>query len=841
MSSTRHNRKRRASLSRFRLEELEARALLSLTAQPFSENVLDKSTLTFSLAPFVQESDPNATVTYSLTSTTTTDGGKISLDPGSGLVTFTPAASSPSQDSFSYSASDTDSNTTASEVVTLNLASIAANPSPIEEVEGQTTIGLTILNLPGAVQDDASQPSDTFSNLAVVQNGEGTVSLVDASTGRFTYTPPSSTFTGDVTITYQVTDGTSTNNSSVQIAIGPIAADPVAWGTLSSTTSTIPSTTVPSLKDRIHDITTTASYTFTSLVVPSGDGAVSNLNASTGSFTYTAPSATFTGTVPVQYTVSDGTNSTTGTVMILVGPLVTQPVAVSELDHQTSVTLTITDLPSAVQDIASDPTYTFSGLRLAGGGGSVPASGFDNPDDGTFTYDLPGSATPGPVHIDYTVTDGTNTASGVVTIQLAAIVANPAQYSILESTSSTLPALDGRINDVSSSPNLTFSNPTVPSVDGTVQFTNPSQGILSYTPPSLTIDGMVPIQYTVSDGTNTTTGVLDLEVAPLVTSPLLVPVALQTQTNDIASLVTSGNVADVSATPSYTFSNLVVPVGDGTAAFTNTTTGTLTYTPPSPTFFGVVQATYTVTDGDSHSASGSIVINVEQTIQPQPDGSLTAVLGRSLTIDASRLLANDTPAPDGLKPSIASVGDATNGTVVLNTNGTVTFTPTALGAASFQYTDTDASGDASTIATVNLIVKLATTIYWSSPQGITYGTPLSGTQLDAIPSVPGTLIYSPAPGTILHAGSRQVLKVTFTPDDTADYADDSFEVLIDVAQAPTYITWSNPADIVHGTALSGAQLDATATVGGTFTYVPAAGIGPRRRERPDPRRLLHPH
>ena len=65
--------------------------------------------------------------------------------------------------------------------------------------------------------------------------------------------------------------------------------------------------------------------------------------------------------------------------------------------------------------------------------------------------------------------------------------------------------------------------------------------------------------------------------------------------------------------------------------------------------------------------------------------------------------------------------------------------------------------------------------------------------------------------------------MTFTPTDTADYTDDSFEVLINVAQAPTYITWSNPADIVHGTALSGAQLDATATVGGTFTYVPAAG------------------
>ena len=40
--------------------------------------------------------------------------------------------------------------------------------------------------------------------------------------------------------------------------------------------------------------------------------------------------------------------------------------------------------------------------------------------------------------------------------------------------------------------------------------------------------------------------------------------------------------------------------------------------------------------------------------------------------------------------------------------------------------------------------------------------------------------------------------------------------------APT-ITWSNPADIVYGTLLSATQLNATASVPGTFTYTPALG------------------
>ena len=42
------------------------------------------------------------------------------------------------------------------------------------------------------------------------------------------------------------------------------------------------------------------------------------------------------------------------------------------------------------------------------------------------------------------------------------------------------------------------------------------------------------------------------------------------------------------------------------------------------------------------------------------------------------------------------------------------------------------------------------------------------------------------------------------------------------------ITWADPADITYGTALSGTQLDATASVPGTLTYTPAAGAGAGR-------------
>ncbi|MBD3796744.1 MAG: cadherin-like domain-containing protein [Campylobacterales bacterium] len=76
----------------------------------------------------------------------------------------------------------------------------------------------------------------------------------------------------------------------------------------------------------------------------------------------------------------------------------------------------------------------------------------------------------------------------------------------------------------------------------------------------------------------------------------------------------------------------------------------------------------------------------------------------SLTIDASKLLANDTDA-DGDTLTISSVQDATHGTVSLDTNGNVVFTPedNYTGEATFTYTVSDGQGGSDTASvTVNV-------------------------------------------------------------------------------------------------------------------------------------------
>src|SRR6202043_3209990 len=96
---------------------------------------------------------------------------------------------------------------------------------------------------------------------------------------------------------------------------------------------------------------------------------------------------------------------------------------------------------------------------------------------------------------------------------------------------------------------------------------------------------------------------------------------------------------------------------------------------------------------------------------------------------------------------------------------------------------------------------------------------------NATASVPGTLVYTPAAGTIPAAGN-DTLSVTFTPTDTTNYTTATKTVTLTVTQAAPVITWANPSSVTYGTALSITQLNATASVPGTLVYTPAAGSIP---------------
>jgi hypothetical protein len=152
------------------------------------------------------------------------------------------------------------------------------------------------------------------------------------------------------------------------------------------------------------------------------------------------------------------------------------------------------------------------------------------------------------------------------------------------------------------------------------------------------------------------------------------------------------------------------------------------------------------------------------------------------------------------------------------------FKPSIVGAESASLSVADnAAGSPQTVLLSGTGAQFIPVITWATPAAIAYGTALSATQLNAASRVAGTFVYTPAAGTVLTAGS-QPLSVAFTPTDTTTYTNATGNVTLTVTKAAPTVTWVTPAAITYGTALSAAQLDATASVPGSFVYSPPLGV-----------------
>ena len=144
--------------------------------------------------------------------------------------------------------------------------------------------------------------------------------------------------------------------------------------------------------------------------------------------------------------------------------------------------------------------------------------------------------------------------------------------------------------------------------------------------------------------------------------------------------------------------------------------GTISYT-PNANFNGPDVITYTIRDpaGNTDTATVAVTVTpVADAPEANPD-TATTPQGTPVTIP---VLANDTD-PDGTPPTLLGTPTSPNGTVAVNPNGTIVFTPTPgfTGPATITYTITDPTGltDTSTV-TVNVTPNSV------APDGIVRGT-----------------------------------------------------------------------------------------------------------------------
>jgi len=255
------------------------------------------------------------------------------------------------------------------------------------------------------------------------------------------------------------------------------------------------------------------------------------------------------------------------------------------------------------------------------------------------------------------------------------------------------------------------------------------------------------------------------------------------------------------------------PLGSSELDATASVPGTFTYVPAAGTVLAggtrSLDVTFTPVDSADYvpaSASTSLTVDKQTPpvtwATPAPITYGTALSGEQLDATAS------VSGTFSYSPALGNIEAAGNDTI------TATFTPT------------DSIDYSSVTTTVALTVEKQTPpITWATPAPITYGTALSANQLDATANVAGTFSYQPAAGTVPDPGSH-TLSVKFTPSDTSNDQPVTKTISLEVDKATPNLAWPAPAAITYGTALSSAELDATSSAQGTFTYTPALGVNP---------------
>jgi gliding motility-associated-like protein len=210
---------------------------------------------------------------------------------------------------------------------------------------------------------------------------------------------------------------------------------------------------------------------------------------------------------------------------------------------------------------------------------------------------------------------------------------------------------------------------------------------------------------------------------------------------------------------------------------------------------------YTPLPGTILNTGVNQVISVKFTPVDQTNYNIVAATNVQITVNkATPVITWPTPLP--IKVLVPLSGTQLNATS--NVPGSFVYTPPAgttfpsegVQTLRADFTPTDQSNYnsvANTTVQITVSSKENPVIDWPSPAAITYGTLLTGIQLNASANVPGSYSYSPAAGTKLNAGDNQALTVTFTPTDGINYNTVIRTVNINVNKATLTATASNAA------------------------------------------------
>ncbi|EPF7754376.1 tandem-95 repeat protein, partial [Vibrio parahaemolyticus] len=622
-------------------------------------------------------------------------GNGTLVDNGDGTWIFTPQIDDDTEVSFTFDIIDDEDLVVSGSA---NLDILPINDAPNAENDVITTEEDTAVTIDVLVNDSDVEGDVLSIQSASVPSEQGSVDIVD---GKLVFTPAEN-FNGEATITYIVTDGDLTDEAKVTVTVTPVNDSPVA---VDDTTSIQEDTAVtidvlPNDSDVDGD-----KLSIESASVPKEQGTVEVVN---GKLVFT-PAENFNGDVEITYTVTDGQLTDEAKVTVTVNPVNDAPTIKVDAVESITEDAVSTDTVVATLEVADTDTpedqLTVSlennsngYFVLVGDEVKLTQAGVDavNNDE----LNLKG------LTISASVSDGVNpTASDsdsliVNRVNDAPTIKVDAVESITEDAVSTDTVVA----------TLTVRDTDTPEDQLTVSLENNSNGylVLVGNEVKLTQAGVdavnndelnlkdLTISASVSDGVNPTANDSDSLIVNRVNDAPTVENAIADQelSEDFATYTIDLNDAFKDSDSALNFSvsgnsNIQVAIVNGIATIT-----------PTADWNGSEALTFTATDPSGESVSQTVNFTVAPVADIVADKA-TVVEDTSTII---KVLGNDTFEGTDKVVSLDTNNGPANGTVSVNPDGSVTYTPNDnyVGKDTFTYIVTSGGVSESAIVEVNV-------------------------------------------------------------------------------------------------------------------------------------------
>ncbi|MDC1299777.1 Ig-like domain-containing protein, partial [Pseudomonadales bacterium] len=614
---------------------------------------------------------------------TTLSGGTltyaIEIDVENGALTFnadgsyeyTPNPNFNGADRFTYVVTDLESGENTTQTVFLTIDPVADIVAGDDQTEGNA--GEPIV---GSVSDNDLATSGgtlTYAVATDVQNGV----LTFNADGTYNYRAASG-FSGTDSFSYVVTDADSGESITQTVTITVNAVDeppisnneaPIAVDDNAEIVQNVPLRNIKVL-DNDED---PEGGVLTVTAAEAASGALVSINAD-GTLNYT-PNVDFLGADTVTYTITDPSGATAQASLVVV---ISEPQAQNALEGE-PLDVYLEDTES-LRSLPAGTTVTV----VSSQGSQVTIS-----EDGVMSYQAPPGFT-GEDVITYTTDDG----EGNVVTKTVVMQVYPQDAPLVGIDDSVVTPEDASLLNIAVLANDKMaegSDATVISATssrgGQVEIN--ADGTLNYTPPQ-DFTGIDAVTYTARNGDGIeSTATLSVEVTPENDPPVAVVDAVTTlEDTPLENINVLANDIDVDGD---TLTVLEVSSAEG-AEVTLNDDGTVNYL-PNVNFNGVDTITYSVSDGLGGVTTGELKISVEAVNDaPVVTGEqVNAVQNES--IDAIAVLLNDED-PDGNPLTVEAAVASNGGTVEINEDGTLKYTPAPdfVGEETLTYTVIDGQG-----------------------------------------------------------------------------------------------------------------------------------------------------